>query len=88
MNLTASGANAVRIGRRKEKLKMPQVGDTHFPYNAGGRKAAEDLAARTGQPLVKGYSKGRVVEAVDNETLTQTPMGCTVAAGYEYDTVG
>ena len=67
---------------------MPQVGSTHFPYNAAGRKAAEDLAARTVQPLVKGYSKGRVVEAVDNETLTQTPMGCTVAAGYEYDTVG
>jgi len=58
---------------------MPQVGSTHFPYNQAGRKAAEDMASRTGQPLVKqaGYKKGGGVP------LEMSESGCMVVEGYE-----
>ena len=58
---------------------MPQVGSTHFPYNAAGRKAAEEMAARTGQQLTKqaGYSEGGSVP------LEKTEAGCKIVEGYE-----
>ena len=58
---------------------MAQVGSTHFPYNAAGRKAAEEMAARTGQQLTKqaGYSEGGDVP------LEKTESGCTIVKGYK-----
>ena len=51
----------------------------HFPYNDAGRKAAEEMAARTGQQLTKqaGYSKGGDVP------LEKTEAGCTIVKGYK-----
>jgi hypothetical protein len=58
---------------------MPQVGKMHFPYNDAGRKAAEEVAARTGQQLTKqaGYNKGGGVP------LEMSEAGCMVIEGYK-----
>ena len=62
---------------------MPQVGNMHFPYTDSGRQAAENMAARTGQQMVKSYSKGKSVTL--DESLTTSPTGCTVIDGYQYE---
>ena len=46
---------------------MPQVGDVEFAYTPEGKKAAKELAKKTGQKV--GYFGGGIVNAMDRSNI-------------------